>query len=80
MTQLSMIGPLPPDAVKINANENPLGPCKEAAEAICAVVQKGGRYMYEQTFTMASVLAEQEGVEPDYALPCCRSPRHRRIS
>ena len=28
--QLSKVGPLPPDAVKINANENPLGPCPEA--------------------------------------------------
>ena len=36
MAQLSMIGPMPPDAVKINANENPLGPCTEAMEAIWA--------------------------------------------
>ena len=50
MAQLSMIGPLPPDAVKINANENPLGPCAEAAEAIYSVVKKGGRYLYEETF------------------------------
>ena len=32
LAQLSMIGPMPPDAVKINANENPLG----AAKAIFA--------------------------------------------
>jgi histidinol-phosphate aminotransferase len=32
--QLSRIGPLSPDAVKINANENPLGPCPAAAEAV----------------------------------------------
>lgn len=43
LAQLSMIGPMPPDAVKINANENPLGPCAEAAEAIYGVVNKGGR-------------------------------------
>ena len=41
LAQLSMIGRLSPDAVKINANENPLGPCPEAAEAIYSVVKKG---------------------------------------
>lgn len=63
LAQLSMVRHLPPDAVKINANENPMGPCPEAAEAIHAIVQKGGRYMYEETFEMASTLAEQEGVK-----------------
>lgn len=81
MAQLSMIGPLPPGAVKINANENPLGPCKEAAEAIYGVVQKGGRYMYEETFTFASILAEQEGVQPNYVQPFGGSsdPLHRSV-
>jgi len=63
LAQLSMVRTMPPDAVKINANENPMGPCAEAAEAIHAIVAKGGRYMYEQTFEMASTLAEQEGVK-----------------
>ena len=40
---LSAVRGLPPDAVRINANENPLGPCPEAAEAIYGVVKKGGR-------------------------------------
>src|SRR5687768_3082871 len=69
LAQLSMIGPLPPDAVKINANENPLGPCPEAAEAIYGVVKQGGRYLYEETFNFAGVLAEQEGVSPQYVRP-----------
>jgi len=42
---LSAFPNLPPDAVRINANENPLGPCPEAAEAIHKVVQQGGRYL-----------------------------------
>ena len=49
---------MPADAVNINANENPLGPCPEAAEAIYSIVKKGGRYMYELTFNMAKTLAE----------------------
>lgn len=63
MAQLSMVKNMPPDAVKINANENPLGPCPEAAEAIYSVVKKGGRYMYEDTFALANTLGEQEGVK-----------------
>jgi histidinol-phosphate aminotransferase len=39
-----MLGVLPPDAVIINANENPLGPCKAACEAITKVLPLGGRY------------------------------------
>jgi histidinol-phosphate aminotransferase len=34
----------PADAVIINANENPMGPCKEAVEAICRMAPLGGRY------------------------------------
>ncbi len=34
LAQLSKVRDIPPDAVKINANENPLGPCPEAADAI----------------------------------------------
>lgn len=81
MAQLSMIGPLPADAVKINANENPMGPCPEAAEAIYSVVKSGGRYMYEETFTFAKTLAEQEGVKPDHVLPFAGSsdPLHRAV-
>ncbi len=81
LAQLSMIGPLPPGAVKINSNENPLGPCPEAAEAIYGVVKKGGRYMYEETFTFRSTLAEQEGLRPDYVMPFAGSsdPLHRAV-
>ena len=59
---LSAVRGLPPDAVRINANENPLGPCPEASEAIYNVVQKGGRYLYEETFEMQKVMADLEGV------------------
>ena len=69
MAQLSMIrGPMPPGAVKINANENPLGPCAEAKEAILGVVNDGGRYMYERTFELQETLAEMEGLKPNYVL------------
>jgi len=81
LAQLSNLGPLPPDAVKINANENPMGPCPEAAEAIHRVVQKSGRYMYDEGFKMAQTLAEQVGLKPSYAIafPGSSDPLHRAV-
>ncbi len=82
MAQLSAIrGQMPPDAVKINANENPLGPCPEAAEAIHNIVQKGGRYLYEETFGFQETMAQLEGVKPDYVQPFAGSsaPLHQAV-
>jgi histidinol-phosphate aminotransferase len=66
LAQLSMVRNMPAEAVKINANENPLGPCPEAADAIYNVIKKGGRYMYEDTYDLAETLATQEGVKFGY--------------
>lgn len=66
LAQLSKVENVPPDAVLINANENPLGPCDEAREAVRNIIPKGGRYLYTETDTLAKLLAEQEGLKPDY--------------
>jgi histidinol-phosphate/aromatic aminotransferase/cobyric acid decarboxylase-like protein len=66
LAQLSAVRDMPPDAIKINANENPMGPCPEAAEAMHSLISKGGRYMYEETFGLEKTLADQEGVKPNY--------------
>jgi len=81
LAQLSDLGSLPPDATKLNANENPMGPCPEAAEAIHNIVQKSGRYMYDEGFKMAHTLAEQEGLKPSYAIafPGSSDPLHRAV-
>lgn len=81
MAQLSKTGPIPPDAVKINANENPLGPCPEAIEAITKVIAKGGRYEYELTDKFAKTLADLEGLDNDYVMPFPGSsdPLHRAV-
>lgn len=55
-----------PDAVLINANENPLGPCKEAREAAHSMIAHGGRYRYSESDRVQKILAEQEGVKPNY--------------
>ncbi len=79
--QLSKTGPIPPDAVKINANENPLGPCPEAIEAISKVIAKGGRYEYGMTDEFAKTLADLEGLDTEYILPFPGSsdPLHRAV-
>lgn len=74
-------GPIPADAVKIDANENPLGPCDEAASAIHGIVKNGGRYMYEETNTFVETLAEQEGLKTSYirAYPGSSAPLHQAV-
>ena len=82
LAQLSMLnGPIPSDAVRINANENPMGRVPEAADAIYNVIKKGGRYMYEEAGNLQRVLAEQEGLKPEYVAPFAGSsaPLHQAV-
>jgi histidinol-phosphate aminotransferase len=57
---------LPPGAVKIDSNENPMGPCKEALEAMSAVLPQGGRYMFYLPAELQEILGSQEGVKQNY--------------
>ena len=57
---------LPAGAVKIDNNENPLGPCKEALDAMSAVLPQGGRYMFYLPGELQEVLASQEGIKQNY--------------
>jgi histidinol-phosphate/aromatic aminotransferase/cobyric acid decarboxylase-like protein len=65
LAQLSKID-APPDAVMINANENPLGPCKEAREAVAKMIPYGGRYRYNEEDRVQTLLSEQEGLKASY--------------
>ena len=57
----------PADAVLINANENPLGPCKTACEAITNIAPMGGRYdLYGETDALTRTFAMQHGLKEDY--------------
>lgn len=68
--QLSRIaGGLPPGAVKINSNENPSGPSYAALEALMKVAKDGGRYQYEETYSMLEHAATREGLTADNILP-----------
>lgn len=63
LAQMSRLQRIPADGVKINANENPLGPCPEAVEAIYNVAKQGGRYMYEATDALGETMGQTLGVK-----------------
>jgi len=54
------------DAVIIDANENPLGPCQAAREALSAVIPQGGRYSFNLTRDLAATFARIEGLNPEW--------------
>jgi histidinol-phosphate aminotransferase len=57
----------PPDAVLINANENPLGPCQAARDAIAHLVPTGGRYdFYGETDKLVKTFAAQHNLSEDH--------------
>jgi len=55
----------PKDAIRIDANENPLGPCASAREAATAIVPQGGRYSDWLTDDLVKQLADMEGLKPE---------------
>ena len=57
---------LPPGAVKLDNNENPLGPCREAQQAMHDIIPHGNRYMFFMPGDLQKVLAAQEGLKPNY--------------
>src|ERR1700760_2172243 len=60
------MGVLPSDAVIINANENPLGPCKAACEAIGKIGPLGGRYdRMGNLDAFTNEYAAMHGVKPE---------------
>jgi histidinol-phosphate aminotransferase len=59
-------GPRPKDAVVIDANENPLGPCTMAREAAANILPEGGRYSDWLTRELVNNFAAMEGLKPEY--------------
>jgi histidinol-phosphate aminotransferase len=54
------------EGVMIDANENPLGPCTAAREAIINIAPQGGRYSFWLTDEVTDQLAASEGIKSDY--------------
>ena len=78
---LSAMPNLPPDAVKINANENPMGPCPEAIEAIQRSSARGAATSTTRPSRSSAAMAEIEGVPRDHVMPFAGSsdPLHRAV-
>jgi histidinol-phosphate aminotransferase len=56
------------DSIRIDANENPLGPCTGACAAISSLIPEGGRYDYALTEKLVSTFSEMEGFKPEYVV------------
>ncbi len=59
---------IPPGAVRIDANENPLGPCSGACATMASLIPEGGRYDFELTQKLIDTFSAAEGLKPDYVL------------
>ena len=55
----------PADAVVIDSNENPLGPCAAARAAISAIIPQGGRYSDYLTDDLIHTFAQLESLNPE---------------
>ncbi len=71
----------PAGAVMINANENPMGPCKEALDALHSIVAQGGRYLFSEGEKVQQILADQEGLKADHVriYPGSSAPLHQTV-
>ncbi|HVI09335.1 MAG TPA: pyridoxal phosphate-dependent aminotransferase [Candidatus Binatia bacterium] len=54
-----------PDGVFIDSNENPLGPCSAAREAMSAIIPQGGRYSDHLTEEVIQTFAASEGLRKE---------------
>jgi len=58
----------PKGGVRLNANENPLGPAAVARQAVANITPDGGRYLFNLTEELINTFAQQQGLKPDYIL------------
>jgi histidinol-phosphate aminotransferase len=71
----------PQGAVIIDQNENPLGPCPAARDAIAAITPQGGRYSIYLTDELTAAFARAEGLRPEYVavFPGSSQPLHHSV-
>lgn len=67
--------------IHIDANENPMGPCDSARQAIIDIVPRGGRYLFPLEDEPAEIFAKQEGLDPESVIPFAGSsePLHYTV-
>ncbi len=54
----------PNKGIHIDANENPLGPCDAARQAMVDIIPRGGRYLMEMEEELTGTFAKMEGLDP----------------
>ncbi|MGA8110493.1 MAG: pyridoxal phosphate-dependent aminotransferase [Acidobacteriaceae bacterium] len=59
---------LPPGAIRIDANENPLGPCSGACAVMTSLIPEGGRYDFDLTQKLVDTFTAMEGFPPGYVM------------
>jgi histidinol-phosphate aminotransferase len=77
-----MRGAMAKDMVRISSNENPLGPCAEACEAIARIAKDGGRYSpHGEQVEFVNAAAAAEGLKPENIAAYAGSsdPLHRAV-
>jgi histidinol-phosphate aminotransferase len=72
----------PKDGIRIDANENPLGPSASAREAAAAIVSQGGRYSDWLTDDLTNLLVEQQGLKAEQlrVFPGSSEPLHYTVA
>ena len=67
--------------IHIDANENPMGPCDAARQAMDAIIPRGGRYLFNMEEELADIFAKQEGLNPESVIPFAGStePLHYTV-
>src|SRR5271157_4386761 len=72
----------PKDAIRIDANENPLGPCPGAREAVAAILPQGGRYSFWLTADLEKMLADTEAMKTEQirVYPGSSEPLHHTVA
>lgn len=67
--------------IHIDANENPMGPCESARQAMVDILPKGGRYLFTMEEELAEIFAKQEGLNPECVIPFAGSsePLHYTV-
>jgi histidinol-phosphate aminotransferase len=51
--------------IHIDANENPMGPCEAARQAMIDIVPRGGRYLMDMEEDLTNTFAKIEGLDPE---------------
>lgn len=78
MLAAAVRGPVPKDAVVIDANENPLGPSPGARDAAAGVIPNGGRYSINLSDELVHTFAQMEDLNPEWirSFPGSTGPLH----